>query len=221
MPLKAMLFDLDGTITRPRLDFPAIKREIGISANSFILEELEKMSPAARRRAMAIVERHEEEAARKSELNDGARELLDALARRGVATAVVTRNSLASVKLVLERHGLRFTTAVCREQAAPKPSPAGIVLALARLNVPPAQAIYVGDHAIDINAGRAGGVRTIWVTNGRQPASPATVLLCEAALRCEARAGRPAGDFDPAPEADFVVAGLREIIALLDALEAS
>ena len=63
MSLHAMLFDLDGTLTRPLLDFPSMKREIGLSPDSFILEALEAMTPEERHRAMVIVERHEQEAA--------------------------------------------------------------------------------------------------------------------------------------------------------------
>lgn len=192
MPLRAMLFDLDGTITKPLLDFPAIKRDIGLPADSFILEAMEAMTPADRRRAMDIVERHERQAAAKSELNDGAKQLLDELARRGIATGVITRNSGESLETVLRLHGLSFAVAVTRDQAEPKPSPAGIRLALKQLGAAAEEAVYVGDHAIDVKAGRAAGTRTIWITNGHRPT--------------------------PAPEADWEVSCPADIIPLLDGL---
>lgn len=193
MPLSAMLFDLDGTITRPLLDFPAIKREIGLPADSYILEALQAMTPAERERAMAVVERHEAEAAARSKLNHGARELLEELHRRGVLVGVVTRNSEESAATVLRLHGLQFDVIVCRDHAAPKPSPEGIRLALQRLNVPPSAAVYVGDHAIDVAAGHAAGTRTIWVANGGKPSAP--------------------------PDADFRVETLQDVLGLLDALQ--
>jgi len=193
MTLKAMLFDMDGTITRPLLDFPAIKREIGIPAEAYILEVLETMTPPQRERAMQIVERHEEEAARRSELNDGIKNLFAELRRRSVLAGVITRNSRQSAETVARLHGLEFATLVCRDSARAKPSPEGILLALERMNVSPAEAVYVGDHMIDIRAGRAAGTRTILVTNGRQ------------------------ADLDTAP--DFVVTCPGEIVALLDRLE--
>ena len=192
MPLKAMLFDMDGTITRPRLDFPAIKREIGIPADAYILEALETMPAEARHKAMAILERHEMEAAQLSELNPGARLLLEELRRRTIVTGIITRNSAASVDVVLRRHGLTFTVIVCREDAPPKPAPEGLLMALQRVNVAPREAVYVGDHPIDLAAGKAAGTRTIWVTNGREAASE--------------------------PQADFVVSGLAEIVPLLEQL---
>jgi HAD superfamily hydrolase (TIGR01509 family) len=192
MTLKAMLFDLDGTVTRPLLDFPAIKREIGIPTDSFILEELEGMTPQERKRAMDIVERHEREAAEKSELNDGARPLMEELTRRGIRTGVITRNSHESLLTVLRLHGLSFDVHVTRDHAEPKPSPAGITMALRQLGLAPGNAVYVGDHAIDVEAGRAAGTRTIWVTNGR--------------------------GLTPPPAADYQVSSPGQIIPLLDEL---
>ncbi|NIA20414.1 MAG: HAD-IA family hydrolase [Anaerolineaceae bacterium] len=193
MSLKAMLLDMDGTITRPLLDFPAIKREIGIPAEAYILEVLEAMTPLERERAMQILERHEGEAAERSELNDGIEELFAELRRRSVPAGVITRNSRQSAETVARRHGLEFATLVCRDSARAKPSPEGILLALERMKVSPAEAVYVGDHMIDIRAGRAAGTRTILVTNGRQ------------------------ADAETAP--DFTVARPGEIVVLLDCLQ--
>ena len=60
---SAIIFDLDGTITKPYLDFDAIRREIGIASGT-ILEAMQGMEAAERLRAQAIVLRHEWEAAR-------------------------------------------------------------------------------------------------------------------------------------------------------------
>jgi len=192
MPVRAMLFDMDGTITEPLLDFPAIKREMGLPPDSFILEALDAMAPADRARAIDILERHEREAAATSTLNDGAKQLLDELARRGIPTGIITRNSAISVDTVCRRHGLSFAVTVTRDEAAPKPSPDGILLALRHLGVEATEAFYVGDHAIDVKAGRAAGTRTIWITNGHRPATP--------------------------PEADYEVSRPADIIPLLDTL---
>src|SRR5258706_313311 len=47
---KALLFDMDGTLTRPMLDFPRIKAEMGIGSKP-ILEALAEMRGAERGRA--------------------------------------------------------------------------------------------------------------------------------------------------------------------------
>src|SRR5436305_8971677 len=98
----AILFDMDGTITEPMLDFPRIKREMGIGQKP-ILEALAEMPPRERETAEAVLHRHEEEAAANSALNPGCVELLNWLERHRVGVAVITRNSRLSVKTVCEK----------------------------------------------------------------------------------------------------------------------
>src|SRR5437588_7685816 len=105
---RAILFDMDGTLTEPMLDFPRIKAEMGIGQRP-ILEALAEMDPSARARAEAVLLRHEEDAAAASSLNEGCRDVLAWLARRDVPTALITRNSRTSVLAFLERHGINLT----------------------------------------------------------------------------------------------------------------
>src|SRR2546423_2598638 len=111
---KALLFDMDGTITRPMLDFPRIKAEMGIGDRP-ILEALAELSGAERERAEAVLHRHEEEAAARSRLNDGCERLLSFVVGRRIGTALITRNSRRSVDTVIGRHGLAFDVLVTRE----------------------------------------------------------------------------------------------------------
>src|SRR5207248_6429710 len=92
---RAVLFDMDGTLTEPMLDFPRIKAEMGIGGRP-ILEAMAEMNPAELRRAQAVLDRHEEEAARLSTLNPGCREVLGWLLAHGVGVALITRNSRRS-----------------------------------------------------------------------------------------------------------------------------
>jgi HAD superfamily hydrolase (TIGR01509 family) len=163
---RAVLFDMDGTLTAPMLDFPRIKAEMGIGDRP-ILEALAEMDGACRAAAEAVLFRHEEEAAVRSTLNPGCRELLDWLAGRGIRSALVTRNSRQSVQTVIERHGLHVDYTVSRADAPHKPNPAGLHRACARLGVAPGDAWMVGDGQYDVEAGRAAGVRTVWVSHGQ------------------------------------------------------
>ena len=163
---SAVLFDMDGTLTCPMLDFPRIKAEMGIGARP-ILEALSEMDHDTRRAAEAVLLRHEEEAAIGSALNSGCRELLDWLARRDVRTALITRNSRASVTTVLRRHELRVDVTIAREDAAPKPDPQPLRLACEQLGVHPQETWMVGDGQYDVEAGLAAGIRTVWVSHGR------------------------------------------------------
>ncbi len=105
--VKAVIFDLDGTLVHSDLDFDLIRRRIGLSDGA-VLEALQKMSAPDRRRAMQILEEHESQAAREARLDAHAHTVLAALAQRGIRTALLTRNSSASARTVMDRHNLSF-----------------------------------------------------------------------------------------------------------------
>ena len=186
---RALLFDMDGTLTRPMLDFPRIKAEMGIGDRP-ILEALAQLAPDARRTAEAVLLRHEEQAARESSLNDGCHDVLAWIRSRGIATALITRNSRTSVETVLRAHGLKVDVILSREDAAPKPDPQPLRLACERLGVEPRDAWMVGDGQYDIEAGLAAGITTVWISHGRDrtfTAKPSNVVenLCELQLLLE------------------------------------
>ena len=166
--MRAVLFDMDGTITRPVLDFDAIRAEIGIAPEP-ILEAMERMSAAARARAETILLRYEAAAAAQSELSDGAAETVRTLAAHGIATALLTRNSRASVRTVLEKHGLSFGHVYTREDGPLNPSPEPVLAICRALDVPPSATLMVGDYLFDILAGQAAGARTALVIHDGPP----------------------------------------------------
>jgi HAD superfamily hydrolase (TIGR01549 family) len=163
---RAILFDMDGTLTEPMLDFPRIKAEMGIGARP-ILEALAEMSAEFRAEAEAILLRHEDHAAENSTLNPGCRELLNHVAKCSIITALITRNSRRSVEFVLRRHSLNFDTIVARGDGPFKPSPIPLQLACRKLAVPETQAWMVGDGQYDIEAARAAGIESVWISHGR------------------------------------------------------
>lgn len=160
--LKCVIFDLDNTLVDSDLDFAAIKAEIGSSEP--ILEYRAKCGAEERRRVDAILSRHEERAARSCPMSAGAEELLQFLAAKGVKTALLTRNSSASVKTVLGRHGMKFDCVVSRDDAMePKPSPEPVLHICAKLGVAPGEALMVGDFLYDVQCGQDAGARTMLV----------------------------------------------------------
>ncbi len=170
MTRSAVIFDLDGTLTRPILDFDAIRAEIG-GISGPILEALTHLSEHDRRRAETILDRHELLAAERCELYEGAAELIRQLRAAGYAVAVLTRNSRRCAQLVVDRGGLAIDALRTREDGAVKPS-AEPVLALCRaLNATPGRSWMVGDFHFDILSGRAAGTRTIlMIGDGPAPA---------------------------------------------------
>jgi len=167
-PPRAVIFDMDGTLTRPYLDFPAIRASIGVPEP--LLENMLALAPGPERdRAFSLLERFEDEAAEASELNPGAREVLAFLAARRIPSGVLTRNSRRSTERVLSKHGLRFELCVTRDDAPAKPRPEPIWLICEKLRVEPAHALMVGDFKFDVLAGRNAGTRTALLTFGKTP----------------------------------------------------
>ena len=163
MKLRAILFDLDGTLTQPNLDFDAIRQETGMPEKTPILEYLKGAAEAEVERVMAVLERHEEEAAKNSELAPGALEVLALARRQGIKIGIITRNSRRSVKALAARHGIAADVAVARDDAPPKPSPEPVLRACRAMGVAPEETIMVGDYLFDMQAGKAAGASTAYL----------------------------------------------------------
>lgn len=174
--VRAVLFDFDGTLTRPgSLDFAAIRRAVGCPAGRPILEFLEALDdPQARRRAYRVLDDLELEAARRSEPNESAEQTVRALAARGLRLGILSRNSRASVREALARFRTLserdFAAIVCREDVRrQKPHPDGVHAAAALLGCAASDLVVVGDYVFDIDAGRRAGSHTVLLTNGTPP----------------------------------------------------
>jgi HAD superfamily hydrolase (TIGR01509 family) len=164
---RAILFDMDGTLTEPMLDFPRIKAEMGIGDRP-ILEALAEMTAPQRAAAEAVLHKHEELAAAGSTLNPGCREVLEWIDAHGIRTALITRNSATSVRTVIERHDLHIALILTRADTKPKPDPEALHLACRRLKVREAEAWMVGDSQYDVEAGNVAGIATFWLSHNRQ-----------------------------------------------------
>jgi HAD superfamily hydrolase (TIGR01509 family) len=162
----ALLFDMDGTLTEPMLDFPAIKAEMGIGDRP-ILEAMAEMDETRLREAQEILHRHEERAAVESMLNPGCAELIRWIHEEKIGLALITRNSRRSVDLVLDRHDLQIDVLVSRDDGVFKPDPKPLLLACEKLEVEPSDAWMIGDGQYDVEAGIAAGCPTIWLSHGR------------------------------------------------------
>lgn len=158
--LGALIFDLDGTITKPFIDFDAIRAEIGIASGT-ILEALEGMSESQRARAEEIILEHEWEAAREGEVYKDATFVIQQCRCAGYLLGIVTRNARQVVDFLLEKHGLRFDAIRTREDGSVKPSPAPVLSVCSELGVEPSRSWMIGDFLYDIESGRAAGCQTV------------------------------------------------------------
>ncbi|MBC7783500.1 MAG: HAD family hydrolase [Burkholderiales bacterium] len=164
----AILFDMDGTLTKERIDFAGLRRDLGMEPDEAILEAVHRMSPADRHRAEQILHDYEHRAACESTLNPGCADLLHWLDARGIGRALITRNTRKSVQTVFDTHDLHFEIKITREDGKFKPSPEPLWLACERLGVRPDKAWMVGDWKYDIEAATAARIFSVWISYGRE-----------------------------------------------------
>jgi len=166
MSVKAVIFDLDGTITEPFFDFDAIREEMGLDKNAGpILEAMEKMTPDQRRCAEQILDCHEQKAVRESKLNVGARKTLGALRKAGIRIGILTRNKRSNVLAVAKKHGLKFDAVVDRDDGPVKPDGFGVLRLCEQFGVKPQETLVVGDYLFDLVCARAAGAVAVLLAN--------------------------------------------------------
>ena len=171
--IKAVLFDFDGTLTKPgALDFPLLKETIGCPDDIPILEFIEGLpTPLEREEIFSVLERFEINAASNSEPNHGAEELIHYLRSKGLGIGIITRNSLLSIERALQNFKNidipDFDVIISRDTPVKiKPSGDGILMAAQTLNVDVKQVLMVGDYVFDIQAGQSAGCITAFLDYG-------------------------------------------------------
>ena len=148
---QAVLFDMDGTILEPVQDgLPEFKAHWGIAPDQLVIPNLHRLPPEASEAFRLL----EVRVAEQSVLRAGVQELLEELRAAGIKTALVTNNASSSAKTVLAKHQLRFDLVLSRDDAAMKPAPDMLLLALERLQTSPSHAVMVGDTRPDLGAAR-------------------------------------------------------------------
>ncbi len=164
--IKAVIFDLDGTITQPFFDFDAIREEMGLAKDSGpVLESMQKMTPKQRKHAEAILRCHEERAVTESKLNVGAKRTLAALRKAGISIGVLTRNTRENVLAIAEKHGLNFDSIVDRDDGPVKPEAFGVLELCRRFKVKPQESLVVGDYLFDLLCAKAAGAISVLLAN--------------------------------------------------------
>jgi len=182
MSIKAVIFDLDGTIALFNLDYKALRGEVRsyllrvgvpasvLSVNESIFEMLKKTSifmknsgksaeamAETRNEALAIAEKYELEAAMRTDLLPGAYETLKALKRMDLKIGLFTLNSDKAANYILQRFklGAFFGVTVPRNKVNfVKPNPEHLEMALKVLGVAPEETVVVGDGNVDMESAK-------------------------------------------------------------------
>lgn len=193
-PVKAVLFDLDGTLLDSAADFAIIISELCQKYNWQIPSQQslhQKVSAGARAMLTLasgipdssaefaayldeFLERYFEQIQQPvSELYPGVKALLDSLDQLQVPWGIVTNKPERYSIPLLGTLGIneQCATLVCPDHVkTKKPSPEPLLLAAKQLDLKPIECIYVGDHQRDIQAGHAAGMPTVAAAYGYLPA---------------------------------------------------
>jgi HAD superfamily hydrolase (TIGR01549 family) len=168
---KAVIFDMDGTLIEPLLDFAQIRAELRVGPGEDILDVLEQREPEQRQADHARLLEHELRAARAARLLPGAVDVLSHVRRKRLPTALLTRNTRRAAEIVMQRFpDLVFDHIRCREDGIIKPQPDGILHCCRALGVEPAETFCVGDFEYDMVAANAAGAVSVAFLSGEQPA---------------------------------------------------
>ena len=184
--VEVILFDLDGTLIEPSIDFAVMKERVldvatewGVDTSDWaewpVLEIMARIEKElARKGAEAVrgfaqsanraIMKLEIEAACSVRPYRGVPEMLDELANSGYAVGIVTRNCRAAVGQILVRHPLRHDVLLTRDDVRHvKPDPRHLQEALEQMGMHGRSALMCGDHPMDVMAGQNIGAITAGV----------------------------------------------------------
>lgn len=189
MRLRAVLFDMDGTLLDTAPDFVAViqaMREVrglprvpehqvrdvvsggarAMVVNSFEVDPLSDEFEALR---LEFLDRYQDHCAVESRLYDGMERVLAEIERARLIWGVVTNKPVRFAEPIMQGLGLaqRSALLVCPDHVTrSKPDPEPMILACRQLALDPASVLFVGDDLRDIESGRAAGTRTAAVRYG-------------------------------------------------------
>ena len=188
MTVGTVLLDLDGTLVdsledltdavnhmltgfdKAALSSDSVRLLVGRGARNLVQRALDTQSTDHIERGLELfIGFNSAHIADKSRLYPGVRELLDTLAMHSIRMAIISNKQEALCRLILETMGIeRYFTTICGGDSFPemKPSPLPLLRIMDRFDIPPADAVMVGDSINDIQAGRGAGITTIGCTWG-------------------------------------------------------
>ncbi|TFH04327.1 MAG: HAD family hydrolase [Candidatus Thorarchaeota archaeon] len=196
--LKALVFDMDGTITKPSLPLEAMRQDAkdyfiskglpseilepadGISSstakareyflsNGFSQDTWDKMDQAVD----DILSKHEGYAAATAEQLPGTLKIVKIIRDHGFLTAILTNNGRSSVNQIMTQIPLNEHFQIIQtrhESPRPKPHPDGLLKIIHDLGVEVEEAVYVGDALIDGTAAKRAGIEFWGVASGETSA---------------------------------------------------
>lgn len=194
LTIKAVIFDLDGTLAYFNIDYIAARAEIIklltkrglpdslLSMKKSVFETLKKVEKhmknsgkeekefaGLKKNVISIVDRYESDAARKTSLLPDVLKTLKTLREMKLRMAIFTTNGEKSTRHILKRFHIAhfFEAVITRESvSAVKPDPAHLETVLEALDIRSEEAIVAGDSTRDMKCARKLNVLAVGVTTG-------------------------------------------------------
>ena len=191
--MKAVLFDLDGTLIdtaadfiriiqqmcrdeqRPVVDAATIRTQVSEGARAMVklvYPEMDVTDPVFLAHRQRFLNTYGDNIVVDTNLFEGMYPLLEELEAHQIPWGIVTNKPRGLSESLLEKLNLteRCAVLVCPEDVSKtKPDPEPMYLAAKQLNIPANEIIYVGDHPRDIDAGRNADMYTILAAYGYLP----------------------------------------------------
>jgi phosphoglycolate phosphatase len=211
--LKAVIFDLDGTLIDTADDFVVVVQALraehgrepmdedlirsmvsnGARALVSLALDLEETDPRFEVQRLRLLEIYSGVLGDSARPYPGIEELLTELDASGVSWGISTNKPRAYTEPLLQRLSIQPSpgSVVCPDDVSHrKPHPESLYLNCKQMGCAPHEAIYVGDHLRDIEAGRRAGMYTIaaaygYIEAGDDPAgwNADAIVRCATELR--------------------------------------
>jgi phosphoglycolate phosphatase len=188
--VKAIIFDFDGTLAVLNINFSLMRGRIfdlmrvygikeEIIREKYLLEIIDEVYQVLWERAPSRAEAFYQEshqvlrevemkAAERGRLIPGTGTTLKSLRGKGIKVGVITRNCEDAVRKVFPDINHFCDIFVSRNSVKKvKPHPSHLTYVMGSLKISGQEAVMVGDHIIDIQAGKRVGMKTVGVLTGR------------------------------------------------------
>ena len=162
---KGIIFDMDGTLTVPSIDFAELRDVLGVLPEQDLLGVLSSYNEEQKKRHLDIIEEFEQKALKNTKLQPDVNSVLSTFAAANIKMSIITRNSMASAEKVLSLIDIDFEPVLTREFNPVKPDPAPINYILKHWNFSPENVLMIGDYRDDIVCGKNAGTHTCFFSN--------------------------------------------------------